>query len=319
MQNAWILSDGRAGNERQARALAEAMGTDCLELELALRPPWSWFAPHLERGAWNALPAQIRHAFESQRPAIAIGCGRAAALATALLHARGVFAVQILDPRSELSRWDVVIAPHHDGLEGENVVATIGSLNLITPARLVSAALAHPELAALPTPRTAVLIGGSNRAQALDAVFVDGLLERLASWHQAQGGSFLVSTSRRTPAALIPALRAFCAKYPAKLWTGEADGPNPYLGFLAHASRLVVTPDSVNLLSEACATAKPVFTHTPRPIAGKLARFHAELVQTGRLRALKHAPESWAPNPLRETEAVAAEVLRRFESRRPPR
>jgi hypothetical protein len=312
----WILTDGRAGNERQAQALAAAMGLRAREFVLDLPPPWSWFAPHLARGAWGALPQALRAAFDAEPPQIAIGCGRAAALATALLRERGVYAIQILDPRSDPRRWDLIVVPAHDALRGDNVLSTIGALNTIDSARLVAAALQHAEIAQLPAPRTTVLIGGSNRAQKLDRAYLDGLLERLRAWHEAQGGSFLVTTSRRTPPELLPPLRAFCAAVPSRLWTGSADGPNPYLGFLAHASRIVVTPDSVNLLSEACATGKPVFTHTPRVVGGKLARFHQELIQAGRLRPLQHVPELWTPQPLRETEAVAAEVWRRYQAAR---
>ena len=34
---------------------------------------------------------------------------------------------------------------------------------------------------------------------------------------------------------------------------------------------IVVTPDSVNMLSEACATGVPVYTHAPLGVAGRLA------------------------------------------------
>ena len=62
-------------------------------------------------------------------PALAIGCGRQAALATRLLRARGSQAVQILDPRIDPRHWDLVIAPEHDTLRGDNVIPTLGSLH----------------------------------------------------------------------------------------------------------------------------------------------------------------------------------------------
>jgi hypothetical protein len=40
------------------------------------------------------------------------------------------------------------------------------------------------------------------------------------------------------------------------MWDG--DGPNPYLGLLALSDRLVVTSDSVSMISEALATPRPV-------------------------------------------------------------
>lgn len=78
----------------------------------------------------------------------------------------------------------------------------------------------------------------------------------------------------------------------------------------------MVTPDSVNLLSEACAAGRPVFTHVERPIRGKLAAFHHELVASGRVRPLKHQPTAWTPPPpVLEAATVAAEIWRRFRDR----
>jgi hypothetical protein len=316
----WIVTDGAAGNERQAEALAAAMGLAPWRFRVRLAAPWSWFAPRLTLGAARALPPALRVAAASEPPELVIGCGRRAALALGWLRRRvHAYTVQILDPRVDPRRFDLVITPAHDALRADNVLTTIGALNAITPARLAAAAIEHAALATLPAPRNVVLIGGSTRAQRIDARYVDGLLERLGGWHALEGGSFLVSTSRRTPAALARRLREAFARWPGRIWTGADDGRNPYLGFLAHAQRIVVTPDSVNLLSEACATGRPVYTYAPRPIRGKLAEFHRELAAGGRLRALGREPDPYRPEPLHETEAVAEEVWRRFRGWRSAR
>ncbi len=44
MQDAWVITDGGAGNRRQALALARALGLDNRSLVLASRAPWSWLA-----------------------------------------------------------------------------------------------------------------------------------------------------------------------------------------------------------------------------------------------------------------------------------
>ncbi|MGN6092717.1 MAG: ELM1/GtrOC1 family putative glycosyltransferase, partial [Luteibacter jiangsuensis] len=125
--------------------------------------------------------------------------------------------------------------------------------------------------------------------------------------HAREGGSVLVAVSRRTPAALLPRIREAFVGVPGIVWTGSADGPNPYPGILGWADRLVVTPDSVNMLSEACATGRPVLTTPTGPLPEKLARFHAELRAAGLLHDVDaDTPE--AQPPLRETATIAAEV-----------
>jgi mitochondrial fission protein ELM1 len=264
------------------------------------------------------MPAAMRDAVATAPPRIVIGCGRRAALATAWLRAtHGTFAVQILDPRADPRHWDVLVAPAHDRLPGANVLTITGGLHAITPAVLAEAALRHAELARLPTPRTAVLIGGPTRAQRIDAGYVDALCDRLAAWHGRDGGGYLVSTSRRTPDALAARLRERLARLPVRLWTGEADGPNPYLGMLAHAQRLVVTPDSANLLAEACATGKPVFVFARSAVRGKLGQLQQDLLVEGRIRPMRESPVEWTVPPVvRDLPRIAAEVRRRFETAR---
>ena len=124
----WILTDGHAGNLRQARALATALGRDAREWELHPRAPWKWFAPRCLPRCEQAFGRKFRQSL-GRAPGLAIGCGRQAALATRLLRERGARAVQILDPRADPRHWDLVVAPAHDALHAENVIALHGSLN----------------------------------------------------------------------------------------------------------------------------------------------------------------------------------------------
>jgi mitochondrial fission protein ELM1 len=313
---AWILADAAAGNRRQAEALARALDVRVVRMvECRLRPPWSWWAPRGSRWIGPALPQELANAARTEPPAIAIGCGRIAAAFTAWLRVRhGAYAVQILDPRIDPGHWDVVVCPRHDRRDGPNVIQTLGSIHDFDPPRLAEAARARPDLLSLPRPVTAVLVGGPTRAQRIDADYVAALARRLSAWRS--GGSLVVTASRRTPRAVVEALRALVAGGPGFAWAGADDGPNPYPALLGAADRIIVTPDSVNLVSEACASGRPVHVFAPRPIRGKLARFHEALVAGGHSRPMGEAPEAWIPTPLVELPAIAAGVRRRFEETR---
>ncbi|WP_198528668.1 ELM1/GtrOC1 family putative glycosyltransferase, partial [Xanthomonas arboricola] len=103
----WAVSDGRAGNARQAEALAQALhSAPVTALHLQARAPWRWAAPRLLPGAQAAFGSGFARQLQ-QPPALAIGCGRQAALATRLLRARGSQVVQLLDPRLDPRHWDL--------------------------------------------------------------------------------------------------------------------------------------------------------------------------------------------------------------------
>jgi mitochondrial fission protein ELM1 len=217
--------------------------------------------------------------------------------------------VQILDPRIDPRHWDTVIAPSHEGLEGANVLTTLGSLNPVDDAWLASGREAFPAFGSLPRPRVALLVGGPRRG----IEFNDDLATRLLATARtvAAGGSVLATVSRRTPAAFAAQLHGALAAFPGVFWNGV--GTNPYPGLLGWADRIVVTPDSVNMVSEACATGVPVHTVTGAALPEKLARFHAALRERGVLTAPDDT-RAGVP-PLRETQAVAAKLHARISER----
>ncbi len=302
------LHDGRAGNARQALALAHALDADAVEVALDPHVPWRWLAP-------RRLPLSA-HAFgdaftklADRPPELAIGCGRQAALATRVLRARGSKVVQILDPRIDPRHWDVVVAPEHDGLHGDNVVTMLGSLHPIDDIWLAQARQEFPGLGTLPSPRIAVLVGGPSPHWAMtDEGFAEALAD-INSDVRAAGGSLLVSASRRTPARWREHMQSCGA---ALAWTSEDDGQNPYRGLLGWAEAISCTADSVNMLSEACATNAPVHVMGADLLQGRPRRFLDALLRLERVHLSGNLHGAPPVLPLREPLRVAALVRERL-------
>ena len=305
------VHDGRAGNARQANALAAALSSATAECVLQPRAPWRWLAPRILPGATNASGRAFATCL-ARPPAVAIGCGRQAALATRLLRERGTRVVQLLDPRIDTRHWDLVVAPLHDGLRGDNVMVTMGSLHPVDDLWLAQARRATDGIAALPSPHTVLLVGGPSRHAALDDAGFGALLQQLAQRSRDEHGSFSAVASRRTPERWRAMLAQIPAGLPGIRWRDARDGANPYAGLLAHAGRIVCTPDSVNMISEAAATLAPVFVWSAGLATGRLRLFLDALHARGRVRDLDAAPAPFAFEPLRETARVAVEVRRRL-------
>lgn len=306
------ISDGRAGNARQALALAEALaeGAAVRHVQLLPHAPWRWLAPRRCPGTrWAFGPGFA--ALLAAPPAIAVGCGRQAALATRLLRGRGSRAVQILDPRLSPRHWDALVLPEHDVLRGPNVVTLVGSLNPVDDAWLQRGRQAFPLLGTLPSPRIALLVGGPTAQAPWREDAAAALFAAIAAQLRRDGGSVLATTSRRTPAATCAALRRAFADVPGRLWCGDGDGPNPYPGLLGWAEHIVCTPDSANLLSEACATRAPVQVALSGCARGRMQTLQQRLLQSGRIVLASSTPaaaEEAAVVPLRETVRVARQL-----------
>jgi hypothetical protein len=309
----WVLHDGAAGNRRQALALGRVLGLEPREWTLRANAPARWLAPRRFPGA--GFQSAFAEALAESPPALAIGCGRLAALGTRLARAAGARSVQILDPRLPPRHWDLVVAPAHDRLEGANVLSLLGSLNEVDEAWLRRARERWRELLALPGPRTAVLVGGPTAATPFDEEDLAAMCDKLEGTLARDGGRLLLCGSRRTPVAWAQTLRARFDGTRHALWFDASDGDNLYDGALACAQRVVLTPDSVNMVSEACATALPVFVAEPARASGHIAGFLQSLVARGRVRAQRNALEEFECEPLRETARVAAELRRRLSLR----
>lgn len=307
------ISDGRAGNARQAKALAAALAGASAHRTFTLAPhlPWHLTAPRRWPGATRAFGPDFA-ALLAAPPRIAIGCGRQAALATRLLRERGARAVQVLDPRIDPGHWDLVIAPEHDDLRGANVIPMLGSLHPVDADWLAQAREAFAVFAALPRPRIAVLLGGPSAHARFDRMGFEVMAAKLEAVLAREGGSVLLTTSRRTPKELIDALAHRYDDTPGVVWRGGRDGRNPYPGLLAWADRIVCSPDSVNMISEACATDAPVFVFDPARVRGRPRRFLDALLARGRIRAMDARLAPFDAEPLRETARVAARVRERL-------
>lgn len=309
----WAVSDGRAGNARQAEALAGAIaaGAPMRQVLLSPRAPWRWTAPRRLPGSIAAFGTGFATAMTSP-PDVVVGCGRQAALATRLLRDQGAKTIQILDPRIDPSHWDLVVVPEHDALRGDNVVTALGGLHPVDDDWLAHARAMFPVIGTLPGPRIALLLGGSSRHVRFDAPEFTRLADMLDAAVAREGGSVLATASRRSSDVLRAAMKARYGGEGRITWCGPDDGDNPYPGLLAWADRIVCSPDSVNMVSEACATHVPVFVAVPDSTQGGPRRFLDALLARGRIRAMDGMLAPFDVEPLRETARIAATVRERL-------
>jgi mitochondrial fission protein ELM1 len=131
------------------------------------------------------------------------------------------------------------------------------TLHRISPARLQRAADKwQATLSGYPRRRIGVLLGGSVGPYVLGRTAVDRLAQYL---NNSDAASVLISTSSRTGPGLAGALAGRLAM-PTFVYEWQPDDDqNPYTGILAVADELVVSGDSIAMLSEAVGTGKPVW------------------------------------------------------------
>lgn len=296
----WVLADPRAGTAAQALGIAERLGvafrTVPLEWGGMARLPWPW--PSLA-----GLTATAREGIAPPWPGLVISAGRRSAPVARWLRRRGARTVHAMRPGFGLPHFDLlVIGRHDDPAPGPNILTILGATHRMGPERLAAAREEWKELAALPAPRVALLLGGTVRGEGLDPSVAAELARGAAGF----GGSVMATTSRRSGAEATAAVRAALSGLPHRLHGWGEGGANPYPGFLAWADAVVVSGDSVSMISEALGTAAPVFiaetTDAPRH-----RRLWRSLYEAGQARPFA-APVPFARTPLDEAARVAREI-----------
>lgn len=302
-----ILTEDLAGLRAQALGLAEAAGL--APEHRAIRPglPWRWVpARH-----WPRPLSVAREAMCPPIPDLVIGCGGKAAAVLAALRRPGTAVVQVQNPRMNTRRFDLVVANWHDEITGPNVLLSRTALHRVTEARLAEeAARWRDRLAGYGRPLVAVLLGGNNGRYRLDATIANRLAGELTDMMRRDRVGVVVTPSRRTDPKVTEVLRQ--ALEPLGGWVWDFTGDNPYFAMLALADMIVVTQDSVSMISEAAATRAPVMIV---PLPGDSARqriFLRVMRAEGRVRAFQGRYDPWPVSPLNDTPEVAHEMRLRL-------
>ncbi|MGD0434603.1 MAG: mitochondrial fission ELM1 family protein, partial [Acetobacteraceae bacterium] len=274
-----------------------------------LRPtaPWKWVAARL----WPRPLSVVADSVRAPLPDLVIGCGGMAAAVLAALRGKSRPVVQVQHPRMAIGRFDLIVANHHDELTGPNVILSRTALHRVTPQLLATEAeLWRDRLAALPRPLVAVLLGGSNGRYRLGADAGAKLAAELAAMMRRDKVGVIVTPSRRTDPAVTVLIANAITPLGGHVW--DRSGDNPYFGMLALADLIVVTQDSVSMISEAAATTAPVLVAELPGWSRRQGLFLKMMCDEGRVRLFDGRFSLWPVTPMNDTPEAAAVMRQRL-------
>lgn len=313
----WVITDGKAGMENQCVAVARRLGMEPVIKRVRLRSPWRQLSPWMLRIGNRFALAEGSDRLDPPFPDLLIATGRhsvAPSLAVRHLTQGRCLRVQIQNPGIRPSQFDLVAVPRHDRLRGPNVLVTHGAPHGVTPHALEQARSRFAQrLQGLPQPRIALLLGGDNGVYRFTELAADNLAECLSTVLRGNGGSLMLTPSRRTSARIQEIFRARLGALPGEIWDGSGD--NPYLAYLAYADHILVTADSVNMVCEATATGKPVQVVPLDGGSNKFRRFHQGMEEEGITRPFHGALEQWSYQPFDDAGLVADRVAELLKER----
>lgn len=296
----WRFIDGKPGHENQSaglvQALAERLPVEVHELP-ATRPLAA--AGHWLRGRFppgDGLPT----------PDLLLGAGHATHLPMlAARRARGGRAVVLMQPSLPVRCFDLCLVPRHDAPPAsDHILVTEGVLN-----RVRSEAGKEVGLGL-------ILVGGPSKHHGWDeAGLVAAVGELLAREPQRH---WRLTSSRRTPASLLPALAPLVEQAAGRLelWPWERTGPDWLPDQLARAAVAWVTADSVSMVYEALTAGAAVgILPVPERRPGRVSRGLRQLIDERRVAEFatwRQQGEYPTPQPFNEAQRCARWILERW-------
>ncbi|MGV6807862.1 MAG: mitochondrial fission ELM1 family protein [bacterium] len=262
----WLLTGHKAGDNSQVLALAEALGWPYRTLRFYYRP-WELVTNRLLGATLAGIDRKRSSPLAPPWPDLVITAGRRNEPVARWIQRQSpqTKLVHIGRPWSPLSTFDLIITtPQYFLPDLPNILHNSLPLHGVNSQALEEAA-EHwlPHLEGLPRPWISVLIGGDSGQFVFTPEKGRRLGRQVNTLAQSRGGSLLVSSSARTPLAMLDAFRAELSMpvYLHEWQSGQSE--NPYLAYLQLADEFVVTGESMSMLTEAAHTGKPLHIFDP--------------------------------------------------------
>jgi KDO2-lipid IV(A) lauroyltransferase len=289
-----VLSDRKAGHLNQSLAVAEAIRIEralsgagpenfhlkIVEIRYKSSPARRFLAAvAFLTGGWIPFkypflkavlePASFDEAMKCYADVV-VSCGSSLVPINLILKKENdCRSVVVMKPFFGMSRFDAVIVPRHDRVKpAKNVFVTGRAPSLVTEEsmRKEGAKLAL-ELGLKDGPkRVGVLIGGDTPEVQFGRREFGEALESLSRLSASSGTQILATSSRRTPVWADELLKSSFAdrgRCPLLVIANEANRPGVVNAILGASDVIVVSGESMSMVSEAVSSGKPVVVFMP--------------------------------------------------------
>lgn len=265
----WLVTGDKPGDNAQLLVIAEALGLPYEVRRVIPRKEYIYGKPRFKPSLYH-LDMEKSDPLVPPWPALVLTIGRRPAMAAQWIRKQsgGKTKVVLLGrPRKMLAEFALVIITGQFLMpKRDNILSLDLPLMRVDTARIDKAVkIWQPSFQAMKQPVTALLIGGPTRPYRMDEAVASSLLQQLKK--QLAGGSLFISTSRRTPEAVVDYLRQHKPPDSTLYCWQPDDCNNPYFALLGLADYFVVTGDSLSMMVEIARLGKPLAIY-PLPEQG---------------------------------------------------
>ena len=307
-----LLTEGMHGMISQVEGLAKALDIDFTHHKVELNHLWKFIPPNFSPVSQNVFKKIDHDDFD-----VIISCGRKSVIPSIHLKNKAnkkVFNIHIQDPKVDLNHFDFIVAPEHDGIEGQNVISTKGAIHYLTENEISkNKDYLNSFIKKDDRKIWTLILGGPTKyydysTKNMKHIFT--MLYKLLKKHDFQ---LVVIPSMRTPINTIHYAKEFFGDNHTVIMDVDKKA---YLSALAIVENIIVTCDSSSMISEAALTGKPIYVANilPKKNDKRFQRFRNLFRELNITRILGEEIENWNYQKLDETNRVASIIKQKINS-----
>lgn len=280
----WALVGARPGDNDQVIALAEALGIPFQVKQLEFGAS-RLLGPRLLGRSLISLSKHSRAELLNEPPPdLTISAGHRSVPAVRALRQRSagnMRAIHVGFPRVSPRNFDLVITtPQYPMADHPNLFRMPYALT--RAATFEADPTDQAKLEKLPRPASLLVVGGPNIYWKIDRSPLLKALHGLLRDARLSGGSVLVTTSPRTPSSIRLQLAAILERSEVPSLLAAPGLPPPYSSLLDAADFILVTADSVAMVSDAIWTGKPLaLIRAATTVLGRIATGISDFLRPG--------------------------------------
>ena len=310
---ALLLTEGYHGMISQVEGLAKALNADFQHRIVKLKWLWNYIPPKLSPVSRLILKNE-QYITENEKFDLVISCGRKSVIPSIFIKKKNkkIFTIHIQNPKVRFNNFDLIVAPEHDELKGENIITSKGAIHYITRLEIEKARsylldkIQNEKIVSL-------ILGGPNKYYNFSNEELTNIFGEIKSSFISQGYKAIIIPSMRTPKRIIDlAINEFLTDG----FVVNSVDKQAYLSSLAIANSIVVTCDSTSMISEAATSGKPIFVAHMQPKRNnyRFKRFYKLFRELGVIKNLGEKVENWTYDSFNEAERIAAIINSRLKS-----
>ena len=304
-----LLTEGMHGMISQVEGLAKALDIDFTHHKVELNKFWKLIPPKFTPVSNFTFNSITTNDFD-----IIISCGRKSVIPSIYLKKNSkkkVHNIHIQDPKVSLNNFDFIIAPEHDGLNGENVILSKGSIHYLTKEEITNNHEYLSEKLNKEKEYLSLILGGPNKYYDYNEKNLIKIFDKIKSILESNNLQAIIIPSMRTPKKIIDFTQNYLGEN--NLVIKQVD-KKAYLSSLSLAKYIVVTCDSTSMISEAALTGKPIYI-AEIPAKSNDYRFRKFRDLFHKLKIIKNLNEKveiWNYEILDETNRIAKEIKKKI-------